>query len=203
MKESIYYVKKDEDNRIQCTLCPKACVMDEGKYGFCLVRKNEGGKLYLENYAEISSIALDPIEKKPLYRFMPGNTVLSIGLYGCNMNCPFCQNHGISRTKPSVSKMSVEKLVNMAQELKKFDNIGMAYTFNEPLIGYEFILDCAKAIKEAGMKNVLVSNGMVLKKPLEVLLPYIDAANIDLKCYNKERYSNVFEGHLETVKRCI
>lgn len=204
MIEATYYTKKeDSDRRVQCTLCPKGCIIARGEYGFCMARINREGILYSENYGQVSSLALDPIEKKPLYRFMPGGTILSLGLYGCNMNCPFCQNHTIAKLKPAVEAVSVEQIVKMAQDMKKYRNIGVAYTYNEPLIGYEFVFDCCKAVRRAGMKNVLVSNGLISLKPLEELIPYIDAANIDLKCYNKKRYKEVFEGNLDVVKNTI
>ncbi len=203
MKESLFYIKKEQSDEIRCTLCPKACYVKEGDYGYCLARKNINGKFYLQTYGKITSMALDPIEKKPLYKFMPGSNILSIGMYGCNMNCPFCQNHTIAKERAIVKDISVDEIIKTAQSLKKYKNIGVAYTYNEPLIGYEFVLDCSKAIRKAEMKNVLVSNGMISQKPLVDLLPFIDAANIDLKCYNKERYKKVLEGNLDVVKNNI
>ncbi|HBN85761.1 MAG TPA: AmmeMemoRadiSam system radical SAM enzyme [Clostridiales bacterium] len=202
MKEASYYIKKDELT-VLCTLCPKVCSIAPFEYGFCMSRKNISGTLFAENYGQISSLALDPIEKKPLFRFMPGSTILSLGLYGCNMNCPFCQNHRISRIKPDVEYKSVEEIVRLAIDLKKHGNIGVAYTYNEPLTGYEYVLDCCKAVKASGLKNVLVSNGFISLKPLDELLPFVDAANIDLKCYNKEKYKEVLGGELEVVKNNI
>lgn len=200
--EALYYLKK-ENSDVVCTLCPKACRISPGEHGFCMARKNSSGVLLAESYGQVSSLALDPIEKKPLIRYIPGSTVLSLGLYGCNMNCPFCQNHKISRMKPETEYKSVESIVKPALALKTHGNIGVAYTYNEPLIGFEFVLDCSKAIRNAGLKNVLVSNGYVSPKPYEELLPYIDAANIDLKCYNKLKYRQILGGDLEAVKRTV
>lgn len=200
--EALYYIKK-EDQKVLCTLCPKVCRIESGHYGFCMARKNISGVLYSENYGRVSSLALDPIEKKPLFRFMPGSTILSLGLYGCNMNCPFCQNHRISRIKPETEYKSPEEIVQSALDLKVHGNIGVAYTYNEPLIGYEYVLHCSKAVKAVGLKNILVTNGFVSPKPYEELLPYIDAVNIDLKCYNTLKYQQIPGGELESVKNTI
>jgi pyruvate formate lyase activating enzyme len=202
MIEALYYVKK-EDKRVLCTLCPHGCRIEPGEYGFCMARKNIGGVLYSENYGKISSLALDPIEKKPFNRFMPGSYVLSFGMFGCNMNCPFCQNYRISRTRPPVETMTAEDIVQIAENTKSRGNIGVAYTYNEPLIGYEFVLDCCKKVKESGMKNILVSNGFLSSKPLEELIPYVDAANIDLKCYDQKTYKDTIGGELKVVKNTV
>ena len=130
-------------------------------------------------------MALDPIEKKPLYRYLPGSNILSVGSYGCNFACSFCQNYSISLNKPQTAYISPENLVYKAFDLKKSGNIGLAYTYNEPFMSYEYVLDCCKLIKDKGMKNVLVTNGYVQKTPLLEILPYIDAMNIDLKSFLK------------------
>ena len=184
-----------------CDVCFRHCEIPEGKFGFCKARTCKEGKIISFNYGKITSIALDPIEKKPLRRFYPGSKIISIGSFGCNLNCPFCQNYEISWSD-QVDYManrsryiSPEELLNIAKLYKDKGNIGVAYTYNEPLIGYEYVLDCAKLIHENGMKNVLVSNGMVETKILDKILPYIDAMNIDLKSFDEDFYLKLLKGH--------
>ena len=150
-------------------------------------------------------MALDPIEKKPLNRFLPGSYILSVGSYGCNFRCPFCQNSGISMTSGEIintEKVMPETLVNMALSLTNKGNIGIAYTYNEPMISYEYVMDSARLAKEKGLKNVVVTNGYICERPLLELLPFIDAMNIDLKAFSDNFYKKV-RGDLETVKRTI
>jgi pyruvate formate lyase activating enzyme len=168
------------------------------------VRENRAGKVAYTAYGKVSSVALDPIEKKPLRLFHPGKRILSVGGVGCNLRCPFCQNFELSaefghrRTKT----LSPEQVAALAVEAVPDGNIGVAYTYNEPLIGVEFVLDCAKLIRGAGLCNVLVTNGMINKGPLEELLPLIDAMNIDLKGFTGDFYRGL-GGDLETVKQTI
>ncbi|ANX00103.1 radical SAM protein [Thermoclostridium stercorarium subsp. leptospartum DSM 9219] len=188
-----------------CEICPHHCSIDEGQLGFCRARTNKNGEIVCENYGKLTSIALDPIEKKPLKRFFPGSFILSVGSYGCNLKCPFCQNYEISMTcggKISTEKVMPELLVDMAESLVSRGNIGIAYTYNEPLISYEYVMDCARLAKRKSLKNVVVTNGYICEKPLEELLPYIDAMNIDLKSFSNEFYKNI-KGDLETVKNTI
>ncbi len=188
-----------------CPICPRACLLEEGQTGFCRGRKNVGGEVLPVNYGRITSLALDPIEKKPLRRFHPGKKVLSLGLFGCNLRCPFCQNHEISMAGeefPDPYGASPEALAEKALELVPRGNIGIAYTYNEPLIGYEFIRDTGRLVREKGLKNVLVTNGYINEKPWRELLPLIDAANIDLKGFTESWYKRL-GGDLETVKRSI
>ena len=188
--------------KARCPVCPHHCALSKGGVGFCRARGGEGGKDCL-NYGEISSLSLDPIEKKPLKRFMPGSMVLSVGSFGCNLRCPFCQNCEISMKGPGGGQKATPKeLANLAQSLKPKGNIGLAYTYNEPLVGYEFVRDCAKEIRSIGMKNVLVTNGCFCLEPLEELIPLIDAANVDLKGFTQDFYDWV-KGDLETVKKFI
>ena len=191
--------------KVQCDICPHRCVIEEGQTGFCRARGNKDGQIVDENYGVVTSIALDPIEKKPLNRFFPGSRILSVGSYGCNLRCPFCQNHAISmcgRDQAAGTVFSPEALVSQAAELISRRNIGIAFTYNEPLIGYEFVRDCAMHAREQGLKTVLVTNGYINEKPLAVLLPLIDAMNIDLKGFT-EAYYRKLGGHLEPVKRAI
>jgi pyruvate formate lyase activating enzyme len=166
---------------------------------------NKNGEIISENYGKLTAFALDPIEKKPLYHFYPGSTILSIGSYGCNLNCPFCQNCDISMVGGDgveTAPISCEELVEKALALKSRGNIGIAYTYNEPLISYEFVRDCATLAKQNGLKNVVVTNGYICEEPLKELLPLIDAFNIDLKGFTEEYYHKL-RGDLETVKRSI
>lgn len=192
--------------RIQCNVCPHHCKIEEGHLGLCGARKNANNKIICDNYGKLTSIALDPIEKKPLYHFYPKSKILSVGSYGCNLNCPFCQNHDISmvgRRAIEASDITCEELVEKALYYSKtMGNIGLAYTYNEPLIGYEFVRDCARLGREYGLKNVLVSNGYICEEPLDELLPLIDGYNIDLKGFTEEYYSKL-RGDLATVKRTI
>ncbi|MPM27532.1 hypothetical protein SDC9_74044 [bioreactor metagenome] len=188
-----------------CTICPRKCVLEEGQTGFCRARENRGGKVVCGNYARVTALSLDPIEKKPLKRFFPGTRILSVGSYGCNLVCPFCQNSDISMAnEKSVDWriISPEELVAQAEQLKSAGNIGIAFTYNEPLVGYEYVLDTARLAKQRGLKTVLVTNGSILPEPWLELLPFIDAANIDLKAFTEEGYRSL-GGDLETVKTAI
>ena len=192
-------------SRQTCEICPHHCAIQEGHTGICRARGNRGGKIRAINYALVSSIALDPIEKKPLARFYPGSFVLSVGSFGCNFKCPFCQNYEISTADLEhayTREILPEELVERALSLKQKGSIGIAYTYNEPLVGYEYVYDCAVLAKKKGLKNVVVSNGYICREPLLALLPYIDAFNIDLKAYSEEFYHKI-GGDLKTVKQSI
>ena len=188
-----------------CEVCFRHCDIKEGETGFCRARTCRDGKVIPANYGELTSIALDPIEKKPLRRFCPGSLVLSVGSYGCNLKCPFCQNNEISwpERKLRVEKVTPEELADTAEYYKSDGNIGVAFTYNEPLIGYEFVRDTAKLVHEKGMKNVLVTNGTAELHVLEELAPYIDAMNIDLKGFTSDYYSKTLGGSLDMVKAFI
>ena len=188
-----------------CELCFHHCALDEGQTGLCRARACQDGKIVSLNYGKLTSLALDPIEKKPLRRFHPGSLILSVGSFGCNMRCPFCQNHEISMAGDSgipTVEVSPEQLAAQAAELVPHGSIGVAYTYNEPLTGYEYVRDCAALVHEQGMVNVLVTNGTVEEEPWRALLPLIDAANIDLKGFTPAWYRRL-GGDLETVKRSI
>ncbi len=197
MKEAKFWSKLDDD-KIKCELCPNFCAISPGKRGSCGVRINKDGILYSEIYGEITSLALDPIEKKPLYHYHPGECILSIGTKGCNFHCGFCQNWTISQESLSTTaeKVTSEYLVKKAKETKSF---GIAYTYNEPVIWYGFVYDTAKLAKENGLENVLVTNGYINQKPLDEILPLIDAMNIDLKSMNEAFYRNICKGKLKPV----
>ena len=188
-----------------CQICMHHCILSPGQMGICRARKNENGQIVCINYGRITSIALDPIEKKPLHMFDPGSLVLSVGSFGCNLRCPFCQNHEISMTDIEDAytiEMTPQMLADKALAYKSAGNIGVAYTYNEPLIGWEYVRDTAVLVKEAGMKNVVVTNGSAELSILEELLPYIDAMNIDLKGF-RQKYYEKLGGSLETVKQFI
>lgn len=188
-----------------CQVCMHHCSLEPGQRGLCGARKNENGTIFCENYGQITSLALDPIEKKPLKMFHPGSLILSVGSYGCNLRCPFCQNHEISMADASASGavyVSPEELTKKAKACRRMGNIGAAFTYNEPLVGWEYVRDTARLIHEAGMKNVLVTNGTASLSVLEELLPFIDAMNIDLKGFD-EAYYRKLSGDLQSVKDFI
>lgn len=201
MKEAKYYSKLT-DGKVQCSLCPHCCLIPEDRTGICRVRKNRGGTLYLANYARCTAYALDPIEKKPLYNYYPGSTILSVGTFGCNFSCNYCQNWEISQADAPTIEMAPEQVVKMAQTAGS-DCIGIAYTYSEPLMWFEYVLDTARLAQAKGQKNVLVSNGYILLQPLAELLPYIDAINIDIKAFRSEFYRQFCGGRLEPVKKVI
>ena len=188
-----------------CELCFHHCDLSEGQTGFCRARTCRDGKIISLNYGKVTSLALDPIEKKPLRQFHPGSMILSVGSFGCNLRCPFCQNHEISMCgdgELEMAEVSPDTLASKALELRPYGNIGVAYTYNEPLIGCEYVRDCAALVHEKGMLNVLLTNGTIEEAPWRELLPLIDAANIDLKGFTPEWYQQL-GGNLETVKRSI
>lgn len=192
-------------SKIVCRLCPHHCQLDEVEVGFCRARINRSDVIEALNYGVITAIALDPIEKKPLRHFYPGARILSVGSFGCNLRCSYCQNYEISMAGREAfhgRKMSPQSLVANALRLVGEGNIGLAYTYNEPLVGYEFVSDCAKEAKKNGLKNVLVTNGCFCEEPLREILPNIDALNIDLKAFNQNFYQKI-SGDLETVKQTI
>ena len=188
-----------------CNVCFRNCELREGQRGFCKARICQDGRIVPENYGKISSLALDPTEKKPLNRFFPGSLILSAGSYGCNLRCPFCQNFEITwseeaeRFRTEAEYVSPEDLAATAYAYQPKGNIGVAFTYNEPLIGYEYILDTAKLVHKMGMKNVLVTNGTASLQVLEKLAPYIDAMNIDLKGFTDRYYSELLKGSRSMV----
>ena len=189
----------------QCEVCFRQCRLEEGQTGFCGARENRGGMIIPKSYGQLTAIALDPIEKKPLARFFPGSMILSVGSYGCSMACPFCQNHEIARPAdvPPTQYVIPEELAKAAVRLKRQGNIGVAYTYNAMTTAYEYIRDTANLIRAQGMKNVLVTNGNVRAEVLKTFLPYIDAMNVDLKCFSEKAYREVLSGDLPTVKEFI
>ena len=191
--------------RATCAICPHACQLAEGQTGLCHGRVAVGGEVVDANYGRVTALALDPIEKKPLARFRPGSKVLSVGSYGCNLRCPFCQNASIAcagENDVPWREMMPAELVELAVSLMPEGNIGLAFTYNEPLVGFEFVRDTARLARGRGLANVLVSNGYVNDGPLREIAPIIDAANIDLKGFTPGFYDLV-GGDLGTVKHTI
>ena len=192
-----------------CSVCFRHCEIKEGGLGFCKARTCRNGRIISDNYGKITSMALDPIEKKPLNRFYPGSMILSVGSYGCNLRCPFCQNHEISwsaeaeRFREEAEKITPEELAETAYYYRSHHNIGIAFTYNEPLIGYEFVRDTARLVRGKGMKNVLVTNGTASLSVLEELKPWIDAMNIDLKGFTDHYYNDMLKGSREMVMEFI
>lgn len=200
MYEALFYTKL-ANQTLRCDLCPWFCLLKPGQTGNCKVRSNKKGELFTHVYNKVAVIGTDPIEKKPLYHFHPGKSILSIGEVGCNLHCSFCQNHQISQCIATdfdrFQEITSEQIV--AKALKIPENIGIAYTYNEPFTFYEFMLETAKAAHEKGLKNVVVSNGYINPEPLKNLLPFIDAINIDLKAFSEEFYRKQTKGKLSPV----
>lgn len=196
MKEALFYTSLDKDDKVQCHLCPHNCIIAPNKTGICRQRKNQDGKLYSLIYGQVTSLNLDPIEKKPLYHFYPGTKVLSVGTNGCNFACPYCQNWTISQKNSATEEMTPAEVIKLAHQYK---SPGISYTYNEPSIWYEFVLDCARLAHQEGLTNNLVTNGFINPEPLAELLPYIDAMNIDLKSIQPEFYRRLCKGRLEPV----
>ena len=200
MFEAQFY-NNTNNEKIQCTLCPHNCILENEQKGVCKVRINKKGKLFSENYGKISAYSFDPIEKKPLYHFYPGKDIFSIGSVGCNLHCQFCQNHEIAQngveSYRSLKDLSASSLVNIA--LRNKNNIGIAYTYNEPLVFYEFMKDTALLAKQSGLKNVMVTNGFINKEPLNELLKFIDAFSVDLKAFTNDFYKKITFSKLQPV----
>ena len=191
-------------NFLHCHLCPFQCKIRPGKVGVCSVRQNVDGVLRSLNYAEVTSVALDPIEKKPLYHFHPGTYILSLGTFGCNLSCIFCQNWQISHERPPTRHLAPAAALKLAeQHAQQGGNIGIAYTYNEPIIWYEYVHDMARLVHEAGLKNVLVTNGIIEEEPLRELLPYVDAMNVDIKSMDEAFYRRLCKGMGWPARRTV
>lgn len=188
---------------MKCGLCPHRCLVRPGKRGVCGVRENREGTLYALNYARVSSSAVDPIEKKPLYHFFPGSMVFSLGTVGCSFHCEFCQNWQIARGDiPGTVELPPERIVEVLKTQIKGDCLGVAFTYSEPLMWYEYVLDAVGPVRQAGYKNILVTNGFINEAPLKRLLPRIDALNIDVKGFTDRFYRRTVHGSYQPVLRC-
>lgn len=187
------------DGRLHCYLCPRHCHIGEGQSGFCFIRKNEAGRLVQLGYGRPAALQIDPIEKKPLNHFLPGTQILSMGTAGCNMGCFFCQNWDISKAKSDQvhsASLSPDDVVTLA---KRYDTPSLAFTYNEPTIWSEYVIDIAKAAHESGLNTVMVSNGYITREAFFDVYQHIDAANIDLKAFTENFYSKITLTHLEPV----
>jgi len=204
MNEALFYTKLD-DNLVQCQLCPRYCIVEPGKFGNCHARRNRGGIFSSEVFGKIAAINSDPLEKKPLYHFFPGREILSVGTTGCNLHCVFCQNHTLSqcdnRHPVLIKNMTPEEVAAHSMKIKK--NLGVAFTYNEPSVNFEFMVKTSELVKKNGQYTVMVSNGYINPEPLDVLLETIDAFNIDLKAFNENFYNKYSKATLEPVKETI
>lgn len=196
-------LSRKTDNKLECLLCPHFCKLADGKTGICGVRKNTGKKIELLTYGVISGYSLDPVEKKPLYHFYPGYNIFSIGSYGCNMRCDFCQNYHISQNIPSFSSSPVVPETIVKEAMSAVKNIGVAFTYNEPVIWFEYMREVALEAKKEGLKTVMVSNGFVNSEPMNEIIGFIDAFNIDLKAFNNNFYKKLTGADLEPVKSSL
>lgn len=199
MKEALYYERLGE-RRVACRLCPHACMIAEGERGICRVRENREGTLVALTYGRPASVQMDPIEKKPLYHVYPGSQILSLGTVGCNLSCGFCQNWSLVESDIPRSPLSPEQVPALARQ---HGSVGVAWTYNEPFIWYEYIMDAGRHVKEAGLINVLVTNGYVNPEPLKEMRGLIDAMNIDLKAIDDAFYRKNCKGRLDPVMQTI
>ncbi len=190
-----------DDGRVHCTLCPHLCTIADGRVGTCGVRKNEKGALYTAIYGEVTGMAMDPIEKKPLYHFYPGSSILSIGTKGCNFRCAYCQNWHISQD--AGARSSYYAPADIVKAALDNGSVGIAFTYSEPFIWFEYVQDCARLAREKGLKNVYVTNGYINPAPLDEILEYADAMNIDLKAFREDTYRKVQKGTLAPVLETI
>lgn len=200
--EALWYTKKDNKN-VVCMLCPFQCLLSAGQRGQCGVRINKQGVLYTQVYGEVAAAHVDPIRKKPLNHFLPGSRSFSIGTAGCNLHCKFCQNWQLSQSRPE--DLNTERFLpdDIVRDALKFKCKSVSYTYNEPIIFYEYVVDTAKKAKAAGLYNVLVTAGYINEEPLRALAKYIDAAHVDLKSFSEEYYRSVVSGSLPVVQRTL
>ncbi len=199
MKQAKYFERLGKEV-VRCTLCPHYCIIPPNSTGICKARKNFYGVLYSTNYAQTVTISIDPIEKKPLYHFDPGQAVISLGSNSCNFSCDFCQNYSISQFQVKTVEVTSDKLLDLC---RKHQCRNVAFTYTEPITWFEYVLDSAKLLKSNDINTIMVTNGFINEEPLRELLPYIDAMNIDLKAYNHDFYEKYCHGKLEDVLRSI
>lgn len=202
MKEALFY-RFDSTGLVQCELCPHGCKLKDKMIGRCSTYQSWNQKLFNMRYGQIASLCMDPIEKKPLYHFYPGTKILSAGFFGCNLSCLFCQNHSLSFSKGQTQEVEITDLIQTA---KTNHSLGIAFTYNEPVTMFEYVLDTFKLCQEEQLKTVLVTNGYICQEPLLKILPFVDAMNIDLKSMKDSFYQKMCNGKLqpvlETIKTC-
>lgn len=202
LKEASFY-EKLKNKIVQCQLCPRKCIMPNSKRGFCGARENRGGILYTLVYAKPVAIHIDPIEKKPLFHFLPASTAFSIATSGCNLRCKFCQNWEISQRLPEEVEYIYLEPVDLIKKVKESGSPTIAYTYTEPTIFYEYMLETAQLAKAQGIKNIMHSAGYINEEPLRQLCKYLDAANIDLKGFTDDYYARMSEATLEPVLKSL
>jgi len=199
MKEALFY-EKAADNKVHCGLCRFRCIIADGRRGICNVRENRGGILYSLVYGKIIAENIDPVEKKPLFHFMPGSATFSIATAGCNFHCLQCQNYTIAQVDSHAEIQGVSRTHEQLVMRAIGSGCGsISYTYTEPTIFYEFAFDTARRAKEAGLKNIFVTNGYICKEPLRQIAPFLDAANTDLKGFDESKYPRIFGGKLSEV----
>jgi pyruvate formate lyase activating enzyme len=191
-----------DDSRVRCNLCGHRCVIDEGKFGVCHVRKNVGGRLVTLVYAKPCSVNIDPIEKKPLFHFLPGSLSLSVATVGCNFQCDFCQNHDISQYPRNIGGIIGEEITpdELVKAAESRDCGSISYTYTEPTIFFEYALETARQAAGCGIKNVFVTNGYMTPEAIELITPYLHAANVDFKSSDRETYAKIMGANIEVVK---
>ena len=205
MKKEAMLYEKLKENSVECLLCGHNCKIPDSKYGFCGVRKNEKGTLFTYAYGEVIASHVDPIEKKPLYHFLPGSLAFSIATRGCNFRCGFCQNWEISQAREGPAPAGGHELKpeEVVREAKKNNCKSISYTYTEPTIFFEYAYDTAKIAKKEGLFNTFVTNGYMTIKALDTIKPYLDACNVDLKSFSDETYKKVCHGSLRPVLKSI
>ncbi|MBM3245835.1 MAG: AmmeMemoRadiSam system radical SAM enzyme [Candidatus Omnitrophica bacterium] len=201
-KEALFYRKLDK-LMVRCQLCPRSCIIAGGKRGFCGIRENRGGRLYTLSYAKVVAVHTDPIEKKPLFHFLPSTLAFSIATAGCNLRCKFCQNWEISQSLPEEVQYSYIEPEDLVRQAKGSGSPTIAYTYSEPTVFYEYMLEAAKLAKRQGIRNIMHSNGYINQEPLKELAKYLDAANIDLKGFSDDYYAKMAEATLGPVLRSL
>lgn len=197
------YQKYLQNEKIQCLICPRECVLKEGQRGFCHVRINDGENITLETYGKNTGLSVDPIEKKPLYHFFPSSKVLSFGTFGCNMGCLFCQNYHMSKYRGDISVSKNGSPEDIVKTAIVNNCKSVAFTYNDPDIFFEYAIDTAKLCREAGIKTVAVTAGYINSEPRKEFYEVMDAANIDLKGFSEEFYRKNCLAHLEPVLNTI
>ncbi len=202
IKKEAYFYEKLNNNKVRCTLCPNYCVLDDGQVGLCRARQNNKGVLYSLNYGRLTALNIDPIEKKPLFHFYPGANIISIGTWGCNLSGQWCQNWEISQVPQKGEYLSVDDLFRLQKD-NQDKSIGIAFTYSEPTVFFEYIKDFLGILNDRSIKVILVTNGYINIDPLKEILPKIDAFNIDVKGFNTLKMKRFTNSSIEHIKRIV